>query len=445
MDLQVFDKPGGDLALQKAHTLGARVVRLSLNWDGVAPATRPPGFDPANPEDPAYNWAIPDAAVQRVVDAGLEPLFAVVGAPSWAQPGAPANSVGPFNPSPSDYAAFGRAAALRYDGHHGRPRVRDWQAWNEPNVTTFLSPQWTPGHTRDLSPYHYRRMVNAFSDAVHTVSSANVVVAGGLSPFTVNYRTVKTIGPLKFMREFLCMSAGAHPHPVCGTRVRVDVWAVHPYTSGNAFHQATNPNDLSLGDLPEARALLEAAQAAGHISTRGSIGLWATEFSWDSSPPDPNAVPLALEVRWFSEAMYQFWRNDVSLVVWFGFQDQPLATSPNQSGLYYYSKAFTTATRRKAIAVPYSFPFVAYRQTAGLSIWGRTPTRSAGPVTIQRRSSGSGWRSIGTARSDRWGVFTINLAVATSPHDWVRAQVGSAVSAPFSLTQPPDRVVHPFG
>src|SRR2546423_1703503 len=68
--------------------------------------------------------------------------------------------------------SFGKALARRYGGGFSDPqqpgaalsRVRYYQAWNEPNLNTYLSPQWSNGHAE--SPDDYRALLNAFYGAV---------------------------------------------------------------------------------------------------------------------------------------------------------------------------------------------------------------------------------------------------------------------------------------
>ncbi len=58
------------------------------------------------------------------------------------------------------------------------------------------------------------------------------MIAGALSPFTVENESYVTVGPLRFMREFLCMSADERPQPTCARKPQFDIWAQHPYTPG---------------------------------------------------------------------------------------------------------------------------------------------------------------------------------------------------------------------
>lgn len=105
------------------------------------------------------------------------------------------------------------------------------------------------------------------------------------------------------MRELLCLSPSLRP--TCSAETRFDVWSHHRYTSGGPTHQAVLRDDVSLGDLPEMRRVLDAAMRAGHVRSAGKPRFRVTEFSWDSSPPDPNGVPTALHTRWVAEALYR--------------------------------------------------------------------------------------------------------------------------------------------
>lgn len=432
------------VAFARARGAGARLVRLTVNWKLVAPEgkIRPAGFDATDPNDPAYRWAALDERVKGVVAAGLQPILTLHEAPEWAAP-TPRNrgQDGPTRPDPAAYGQFAEAAAKRYSGRTpGLPRVRYWQAWNEPNVSIYLMPQ-VQG-SRNASPEHYRRLVNVFTDAVHRVHRTNVAIAGGLSPFTVRNDAVETVGPLHFLRELLCVSGGAKPRRTCSTRVRFDALAVHPYTSGNPTHEAHNPDDVSLGDLGELRPLLRAAVASGNLRRRTLPPVWITEFSWDSKPPDPAAVPIRLHTRWTAEALYRMWRHGVSHIAWFTLRDEPLATSDFQSGLYYRG-ATPARDRPKPSLQAFRFPFVAFHTSGGIEVWGRTPTSATATVRIEL-STGGRWRELARVRAGRNGVFMARLRSAAKK-GFVRAVAGSQKAVPFSLTVPPDLAVAPFG
>jgi hypothetical protein len=432
-----------------ARSAGARSARLLLNWSSVAPArtalTKPPDFTAADPSDPLYNWTRFDEQLRNASAAGIEPIVYIYGAPAWAenngQPSAPrpTSGTGNWKPSPTEFRAFAQAAAQRYSGTFGceetcLPRVRYWQAWNEPNRVYFLYPQKT-------APRWYRAMVNQFAAGVHSVPG-NVVVAGGLSPY--GKRT--GLAPMRFMRSMLCMSTKPY-HAVCSRKSTFDTWTHHPYTCGGPNREAFSSQDIGVADLPEMRALLKAAIRSNRVRHSRPVGFWATELGWISKPPRGDGVPLRLHARWVAEALYRSWRAHVSLVTWFPLVDVPRSIGPYQSGLYFANGV--DAKTRSVLA--FRFPFVAYVRSAQVYVWGRIPPNSAGQyvaqtVAIQRRTS-SGWRTVGRVRSSSTGLFAKTLRIRTRGTLRAVGTVdGTRVgSNPFGLKRPRDPYICAFG
>ena len=83
------------------------------------------------------------------------------------------------------------------------------------------------------------------------------------------------------MRKLLCLSKTLQP--TCRARTQFDIWSTHPYTSGGPTHDAVKADDVSLGDIPEMRAVLYAAVRVHHVASTKRPRFWVTEFSWDSS------------------------------------------------------------------------------------------------------------------------------------------------------------------
>ncbi|MCA1656404.1 MAG: LamG domain-containing protein [Actinobacteria bacterium] len=261
---------------------------------------------------------------------------------------------------------------------------------------------------RAVSPAWYRRMVNELAGSVHAVHPDNVVIAGGLAPFGARTKFVEVVAPLRFMRELLCMSKGAAPRATCRDRIHLDAWAVQPYTSGGPTRQAANHDDLSLGDLPEARRLLNAAVKSGNVVSRQQVRFWATEFSWDTNPPDlhPHVVPIKLHARWVAEALYRMWKAGIDLVTWLQLRDAVYKPDSHaQSGLYFRGGESLTRDAPKPALAAFRFPFVAFRGKNRIDVWGRTPAARAARVVVEA-SSGGGWRRLTTLRADRYGIFT---------------------------------------
>jgi hypothetical protein len=224
--------------------------------------------------------------------------------------------------------------------------------------------------------------------------------------------------------------------------VHFDALSFHPYSSGGQNHQALNPGDLSLGDMPEARAVLAAAVRAGHVVSARPVTMWVTEFSWDTNPPDPKAVPAGLQARWVAEALHRMWQNGVSLVVWYQVRDWPYPGTDYQSGLWYLGKTLA-ADKPKPGLQAFRFPFVAYAKKGRITYWGRTDTSGAARVKIEL-NTGEGWTQVGTRVADRFGVFFGSFG-SSATKGMVRAVTATGVARPFSLTVPPDLHVTPFG
>jgi hypothetical protein len=434
------EPPSAELA--RVQATGATVVRITILWSDVAPPELPAEWDATNPADPNYRWGPYDAQIQSAVQRGLEPLVTLLAAPTWAQGAAPQPSPNSDLPDPAAFGEFAKAAATRYGGtFEGLPRVRWWQAWNEPNISLYLVPQLENG--TPISPDWYRRMLNSFAASVRSVHADNLVVAGGLAPFRDITPDVQKQdpdwGPLSFMRALLCLSKSLQP--TCSDRASFDVWAMHPYTSGGPLHHAILPNDVSLGDLPEMRQTLNAAISAYHVDSRTPVQFWVTEFSWDSSPPDPCGVPLSLLSRWIPESLYRMWANGVSLVVWLQLQDQPL-TNFFQGGFYFDSTDIATA-KAKLTLEGFRFPFVALRHGKGVSVWARTPFGKPGRVLVEQKTSRR-WTKVFVANTTRNGI--LQMVLRAKPVGAFRARLfPGETSLPFSMKVPPDHFYNPFG
>ena len=413
--VQSSDIPGDDAAAEAffAHIkqTGANAVRLTISWKTIAPAQRPPGFKPKDPADTAYDWASSDRAVSLAIANGLTPLVDMTSAPSWA---------GGKTVNAAALGDFGAAITTRYSGSFETlPRVRYWLVWNEPNLSLYLKPQ-VSGKTL-VGASRYRSMVNAFSSAAHSVRSDNIVVAGLVAPFTFR----NDPGPLKFMKAVL------------SAKTQFDIWAVHPYTSGGPRHHAFKKTDVSLGDLPRARSLLNAAVRARHVVSNRSVGFWVTEFSWDSKPPDSRGVPLTLEAQWVSEALFRAWQAGVSMFTWFALRDEA-PPSPFQSGLFFKS------WKAKPALTAFRFPFVALRRPTSVYVWGRTPGGKPATAVVERRNGGA-WKRVASVKTNGAGVFSRTLRLTLPSSASMRARIAGAGSIAFPLKLPRDTFVNPFG
>jgi hypothetical protein len=448
--IQYYDlgsSAANQIEVKRIRAAGAGVIRIPLYWSWVAPSgSEPPaGFQPRDPADPNYDWQNFDAQIQMVSAAGLEPMVMILSAPEWAEgaPGSYPAPPGTYKPSPTALADFAAAAATRYSGSfEGLPRVRYWEVWNEPNLFTYLSPQTVNG-----TPDWYRLMLNAAADALHAVHSDNVVIGGDTAPYG-NPSGMGT-APLVFMEKVLCISektvrSANEDHPgeivyqsACKTKTKFDVWSHHPYTEGGPTIQAKVHGNVSLGDMGDMRAVLDAAIRAGHVVSTQQIRFWVTEFSWTSNPPDPKGVPAALEARWVSQALYQMWSDGVSRFVWYAFRDEPSSRSCFHAGLYYANSAGIASDLPKPALRAFRFPFVALTEPKNkVFLWGRTATSTAGNVLIERKSGGK-WKRVKTLTANRYGIFTARISrPAKTTYLRARLSDNSDQSVAFSLIAP---------
>lgn len=351
---------------------------------------------------------------------GLQIDLSFTGAPAWAEGAQRPKSAPPgsWKPRPEALREYGKALAKRYSGsfpdpaNPGRslPPVRHFQVWNEPNLSKYLSPQWTRRSRNRFSPYspgHYRAMLNAFYDGVKSVRPDAVVLTAGTAPFGDPQPGGRRIMPVRFWRIVLAR------------RTRFDVLAHHPYGVTTPTRHGLNHDDVTAADMGKLRRLL---RSRGYRQP-----LWVTEFSFDSSPPDPDGVPAAQHARWLAEGFYVMWKAGVRTILWFQIRDQPPAPSygaTNQSGTYLING------RPKPAATAFRFPFVVVPGRRGLTAWGRAP--EAGTLLIQRRN-GNRWV---TERRTRVGArSTFLLRLSGSPATVFRARVAGRTSLPFAGAQ----------
>ena len=387
--------------------LNAGIVRINLSWSRLVTG-RP--ANPGDPADPAYKLETIDAAVESAAQHDLDVLLTFFRAPIFAEGGArPASAVpGSWKPDPGALGEFARAVATRYSGSfEGLPRVRYFEAWNEPNVDYFLAPQTVGGQS--FMPGHYRKMLNAVAEGVHSVHPDNAVIGPSTAPYGDAPGGSRT-RPLTFMRELFCLDDGLDPVD-CPTKPQLDLFSHHPINlSGGPRQSAIDPDDASTPDLKHAIEILRAAEKAGTIqSDRRRLPVWVTEIWW--------VKKLEEQARFVAESTYLLWKQGAEVVIQFMLRDSPKVEDLD-SGLYFVDGS------PKPSAASFRFPFVTDRKSKRtLFAWGKAPSR--GKVRIQRLKKGD-WSTIGKAKAGGDGVFTAKLRLRGSPS--LRARSGRDVS-----------------
>jgi hypothetical protein len=331
-DATVFDDAQQPFPILR--DLHVQVLRITLTWGGPNGVANDKPAQPSDPTDPAYQWGRYDHAVESATNAGIQVLLTIVGTPAWANGGGPPQRA---PSSAADLRRFAYAAARRYSGTFlntatGRvlPRVGLWLAWNEPNSSVFLAPQFASvkGKWRPAAAAAYARICNAVYSGVHAAGGPQQVACGATAPRGNNdpRSSRPSTSPLAFLR-----AAKRY-----GLR-RFDAWAHHPYYGSPVETPRTTqvgPNAVGLGNIGSLISQV--------TSLYGRKPLWITEYGYQTKPPDSFfGVGWRKQADYLREA-YEIARANprIDLLTWFLLRDSPDLESW-QSGL------ITTDGRRK--------------------------------------------------------------------------------------------------
>jgi hypothetical protein len=354
--------------LQQIRDLGANVVRVSLQWNVIAPATRPPGFNPTDPSSyPAGSWSTYDQIVTDARQDGITVDFSVTGpAPPWAAgSGQPApGGWYQWKPSASAFKQFVQAAGTRYSGTYDPtlnqsmpgdpndlPRVSFWEIWNEPNFGGDLAPQAVKGSTVPAAAPMYRSLLNAaWSGLQSTGHGHDTILIGNLDArgqtgrpsraqpqgLPGNFAATK---PLQFIRTLYCVSStykelrgGAAglvgcPTSAAGSRgfraanpglFNATGFATHPYPVNLPPSEASSadPDYTEFANLPRLASMLDRIQRVYGSGKRFPI--YNNEYGYITNPPNHELTPLnptskfvspATAAEYINWAEYLSWRN----------------------------------------------------------------------------------------------------------------------------------------
>ena len=227
--------------------------------------------------------------MRRAHDAGIAVVLTIAHTPIWA------GGTAKHNHAPkkgSDLQNFAYAAATRYSGHFKGadgtvlPQVTRWEAWNEPNTNTHLSPQYVcingkgfwcrGGHFNLVSPTAYAGILNAIYTGVHKAGTKYHVkeqVAGGATKPGGDGPTAAepSVNPITFV------NALAKRHP------KLDAYSHHPYRVPGAKCQ-TCGGLVTIDNLSKLTTALDKGWPGRRLH------LWLTEYGAQTKPPDPLGV-----------------------------------------------------------------------------------------------------------------------------------------------------------
>jgi hypothetical protein len=414
-------------AVSRARAAGATIFRIPVDWRGRTNSGAPASGDLVGQ---TYHLAAVDAAVRDAVAAGLQPLLVVSRAPGFAeaQPRWPYAYPGSWSPNPLAFKEFAELLARRYSGTfpdplapgQALPQVRLFQAWNEPNLSRYLAPQWigVNDHWSAFSPAIYRQLLNAFYAGVKSVDPNDVVVAAGVAP-SGDRAGAGRVAPLLFLNELFCLDSHGRRVPGCGEPAHFDALAYHPLSFRSPDTPAASSQDVSIADAAKITTLLRRAERMRTVLPATAKAVWVTELDWESAPQARRGVPPRLQGTWISRALHRLWVAHVQLVDWHFLVDPYPALTlalPNggsvqvsrPAGLYSSNAAGILASTPKPFLTGFELPFDPIRiDRRRVRVWALLGTPGQ-PATLERLRRGT-WKTIAVLRSDRSGV--INLAV----------------------------------
>ena len=420
--------PGGiDATVQKWKASGVDDVRIFAQWDKFAPEVTktkaPDGFDAKNPA--SYDLTVLDQKIDAVVKHGLNVTLVVTGpGPVWGSQ-EPARRNGAWKPDPGQFSDFATAIAT-----HVGARVDRYIVWNEPNVKTWLQPQYVCTGKRigaasceSTAPHLYRELARAGYAAIHGADKGARVAVGGTSSFGDRFaiRVNATTQPLNFLRTMSCVTSkykrirsGACKgfKPVTG-----EALAYHPHsvtlTPGQADKYSANAR---IADLPRLIKVIDRLTSRKVLKVAGArrLPLWLDEYGYQTNPPDedqkfsPSQAASYLQWGWSLAA-----RNPrVETLTQYEWFDEPLGEGDKafnrwQSGL------FTADGKAKPLAAVFANPVFGWRTGKAAYVWGQVrPGDGATSVRLQR-ASGSSFRDYKTVRTDVHGVFQLKVPQST--------------------------------
>lgn len=433
----LYESAQSKLWVERTAAINADVIRVNMPWSLVA------FHKPANPRDPAdpnYNWNGYDEAIRNAVEHGFDVDLTVMWAPAWAEgPNRPSREQAPagsWRPDANAFGDFAHAVAKRYSGTYevdGRllPRVEYFEAWNEPNLGTYITPQFQG--RRNVSADIYVKLLNRFYDGVKAESPGSKVVSGGTAPYgdKPGAKARKT-SPLQFARELMCLSPKLR-RTGCpgGERPKFDVYAHHPINRA-APPTAHGPrdDDLMIADFADLTRTVRKAEKLNTIGTSGRHGLWANEVWWQTNPPDKGeGVSLLTQARWMQQALYLLWKQGASNVSFLQLRDAKYkpgeyTLDTYQTGVYFFNDKPKPSARAMA------FPFVTDRRSKStLFAWGKAPRTGKLTITAKRDGRG-GHRKVRTLNVTEGRVFTTRLRIRGDAE--LRARVGKSKSLVWS-------------
>jgi hypothetical protein len=404
-------------ALDDAKALGADVIRANVIWSRYAPSPnskkRPKGFVGKDPN--AYGAALApvDGLVAGAQARGMQVLLTATGPiPAWASRcGGSVKNRRTCKPDPQQFGAFVRALGARY------PTVKMWSIWNEPNLRSWLTPQYS-GTTLQSAALYRALATSAIAGLRGTGHRADQILLGETAPIGQRPGPRANANPEPFLRALFCLKANgrrltgaAATAQRCSRYKKLNVtgFAHHPYTRGGSREPLSRPNpgEITIGVASRLTRLLDQAGRAKRVPKK--LPVFYTENGWQTNPPDRIfGVGLDFQAAYMNQADWIAFRNPrVRAVAQYKLIDD-VDQGSFQSGV-----RMTDGSKKPSYAA-YQLPIWVAKKGANVTVYGQVRPADDGalvPVEIQHAASaGAAFQTVQTVPvSSVKGTFVAEL------------------------------------
>jgi hypothetical protein len=264
----IDNQAGGTMAA--VQDAGFRWIRQQVRWCDLQPD-----------QSAAPNWKDLDALASDGAAAGLNVMFSVVCAPSWA-----AVPNGAYPKDPALLASFLGSMAGKFRG-----RVQAYEVWNEANFAREVGPG-------NINAGNYVELLRAAYPAIKNADKSAIVVSGAPTPTGVNDPNVAQ-DDLTYLSNMYAYQNGV-------AKGLFDVLGAHPQGYGNAPEETvfnhTQPNFSN-------HASFFFRRVEDYRNLMVSVGdvnkpIWATETGYDSNPVAPASYEYARGISEAQQADY---------------------------------------------------------------------------------------------------------------------------------------------
>lgn len=426
-------------ALDEAKALGADMIRANVIWARFAPTPtskrKPRRFDGKNPAAyPPGAFNMLDSFVAGAQARGIEVLLTPTGPiPAWASRcGGSVAKRRVCKPDPQLFGAFVRALGTRY------PTVHHWSVWNEPNLRSWLTPQYEVSGSVAVqkSASVYRALArSAIAGLRGTGHRADQIWLGETAPLgddpsgcsaqrslRVPKRCATKIlktSPETFLRGVFCLSrsgrrlTGAEASDQrCGgyKRLNVTAYAHHPYTRGGSRPPTSrvNAGEITINVASRLSRLLDQAARAKRIPAK--LPIEYTEHGWQTRPDLIFGVTDAQQAEYINQSDWIAFKNPrVHTVAQYKIVDDSNIGAGFQMGL----RLFANGARKPAYDA-YRLPIWVSAKGANVTVYGQLrPAANGTPQTVDVQAAASAGSAFKTVQSvpvtSANGIFTAEL------------------------------------